>query len=47
MRETANYYVLDVADPPVGRKADLRQLEVRVLRKGVTVRARRWIPGVR
>jgi len=47
MRETSNYYVLDVADPPVGRKAELRELDVRVLRKGVTVRARRWIPGVR
>lgn len=47
MRETSHYYVLDVADPPVGRKADLRELDVRVLRKGVTVRARRWIPGAR
>lgn len=47
MNETSHYYVLDVADPPVGRKADLRELDVRVLRKGVTLRARRWIPGVR
>lgn len=47
MRETSHYYVLDVADPPVGRKADLRELDVRVSRKGVTVRARRWIPGTR
>lgn len=47
MQQTSNYYILDVADPPVGRKAELRELEVRVLRKGVTVRARKWIPGVR
>lgn len=47
MRETSNYYILDVADPPIGRKADLRELDVRVHRKGVTIRARRWIPGVR
>ncbi len=47
MRETSHFYILDVADPPVGRKADLRELDVRVLRKGVTVRARKWIPGVR
>jgi VWFA-related protein len=47
LRETSNYYVLDVADPPIGRKADLRELDVRVKRDGVTVRARKWIPGVR
>lgn len=47
MRQTSNYYILEVADPPIGRKADLRELDVRVLRTGITVRARRWIPGVR
>jgi VWFA-related protein len=45
--ETANYYVLDVNDPPVGRKADLRELDVRVKRRGVSIRAKQWIPGVR
>jgi VWFA-related protein len=45
MRECANYYVVAVADPPVGRGADLRELEVRVLRRGVTARARQAIPG--
>lgn len=45
MGEAANYYVIRVADPPVGRKADLRELDVRVLRRGITVRARRAIPG--
>jgi VWFA-related protein len=45
MRETASYYVLEVPDPPVGRKAKLRELNVKVLRRGLTVRARRQIPG--
>jgi VWFA-related protein len=45
MREAANYYLIGVADPPIQRKADLRELEVRVLRKGITVRARRAVPG--
>jgi hypothetical protein len=31
----------------VARKADLRELDVRVLRRGVTVRARKAVPGVR
>ena len=47
MREAGFYYVIGIADPPVGRKADLRELDVRVLRRGVTVRARRAIPGGR
>ena len=47
MREAGSYYLIEVADPPVGRKADLRELDVRVLRRGVSVRARRAIPGAR
>jgi len=47
MREAGSYYVIDVLDPPVGRKADLRELEVRVLRRGVSIQARRAIPGAR
>ncbi len=45
LRDAANYYIIEVADPPVRRRADLRELEIRVLRRGVTVRARRVIPG--
>lgn len=45
MRESGTYYLVDVSDPPVGAKADLRPLEVKSLRKGVTVRARHAIPG--
>jgi VWFA-related protein len=45
MREAGTYYIIEVADPPVGRKANLRELDVRALRRGVTVRARQRIPG--
>jgi VWFA-related protein len=44
LRELGTYYVLSVEDPPFGRKADLRELQVKVARRGVTVRARRGIP---
>ena len=45
MREAANYYMLGVGDPPVGRGADLREVDVKVLRKGITIRARHLITG--
>jgi VWFA-related protein len=45
MREAANYYLIGVGDPPVGRGADLRELDVKVLRRGVSVRARRTVTG--
>lgn len=44
MRELGTYYVLGIQDPPIGRKDDLREVEIKVLRRGVTVRARRGIP---
>jgi VWFA-related protein len=47
MRETAMYYTIEVQDPPVFRKSELRELDVRVLRRGITVRARRAISGAR
>jgi VWFA-related protein len=43
--EAAHYYMIGVGDPPVGRGAELRELEVKVLRRGVTVRARKTITG--
>ena len=43
LAELSNYYVLSVKDPPIGKKADLRELEVKILRRGVTPRARRAI----
>ena len=45
MREASSYYVIAVADPPIRRTSDLRELDVRVLRQGVTVRARRAVLG--
>lgn len=42
--ELDTYYILSVQDPPVGRKTDLREVDVKVLRRGVTARARRGIP---
>jgi VWFA-related protein len=45
LAEAATYYVLEVSDPPIGKNAELREVDVRTSRKGITVRARRWIPG--
>jgi VWFA-related protein len=43
--EAGAYYVLSMVNPPVQRTADLREVEVKVRRSGVTVRARRGIKG--
>ena len=45
--ESGTYYVLRMIDPPVQRTADLRKVDVKVLRKNVTIRTRRGIPGRR
>lgn len=47
LREAGSYYLLDIADPPMGRQMDVRSLDVRVLRPGLSVRARRAVPGAR
>ena len=47
MRDSGTYYLVGFADPPMLRNADVRELSIRVMRTGVTVRARRWIPGTR
>jgi len=47
MREAASYYLIEVRDPPMGRQMDLRALDVRVLRPGISIRARRAVPGAR
>jgi VWFA-related protein len=44
LAELGTYYVLTAQDPPIGRKGDLREVEVKVRRRGVTARARRGIP---
>jgi VWFA-related protein len=47
MREAGTYYLIEVRDPPMGRQMDLRALDVRVQRPGLSVRARRAVPGAR
>ncbi|HEU4937402.1 MAG TPA: VWA domain-containing protein [Vicinamibacterales bacterium] len=47
MRESGSYYLIELRDPPMGREMDLRALDVRVLRPGLSVRARRAVPGAR
>ena len=47
MREMGHYYLIGVADPPVQRNAELRQLEVKVSRPGVRVRVREYLAGQR
>ena len=44
LRESANFYMVEIPDPPVGGKG-LRPLELKSLRKGVTLRARHAIAG--
>ncbi len=43
LRESASHYTLRVGSPPVGGAAGLRELELRVKRPGITVRARRAV----
>lgn len=43
LRESASHYTLRVGSPPVGGTDGLRELELRVKRPGITVRARRAI----
>lgn len=47
LRETAHYYLIAVTDPPVQRNAELRELEIKVLRDGIRVRAREYLAGTR
>jgi hypothetical protein len=47
LRESANYYLVGVNAPPVGRAADLRDLEINVKRKGATIHARQAVSGGR
>jgi VWFA-related protein len=47
MRESGSYYLIELRDPPMGRQMDLRALDVRVNRPGISVRARRAVPGSR
>jgi len=41
--ESASHYAIRVGNPPVGGTGGLRELELRVARRGVTIRARRAV----
>ena len=45
LRDADTYDEILVKDPPFGRGAALRELDVRSKRSDLTIRARRWIPG--
>ena len=47
LAEASNYYLIGVKAPPVGRTADLRDLQIKVKRRGVTVRSREAVSGGR
>jgi VWFA-related protein len=47
LREAATYYLIGLKSPPVGREADLRELEIKVKRRGVTVHSREAVSGGR
>jgi VWFA-related protein len=44
MREAVSYYILRIADPAIFRSAPLREVEVRIQRRGATIRAGRYLP---
>ncbi|HEX6465393.1 MAG TPA: VWA domain-containing protein [Vicinamibacterales bacterium] len=47
LAEASNYYLIGVKAPPVGRSADLRELQVKLKRRGITIRTREAVSGGR
>ncbi len=45
LAEASNYYLIGVKAPPVGKTADLRELQIKIKRKGITVRAHEAVSG--
>jgi VWFA-related protein len=45
LAEASNYYLIGVHAPPVGKKAELRELQIKIKRKGVTVRTHEAVSG--
>jgi VWFA-related protein len=45
LRDAVAYYTVRVVDPPMFKTADLRMVDVRVLRRGLTVFAPRFLAG--
>jgi VWFA-related protein len=47
LTEASNYYLIGVKAPPVGKTADLRDIQIKIKRRGVTVRTREAVSGGR
>jgi hypothetical protein len=47
LAEAANYYLIGVKAPPVGKTADLRDIRVKIKRHGIIVRSREAVAGGR
>jgi len=47
LAEASNYYLIGVKAPPVGKTADLRDIQIKIKRRGVTVRTREAVSGGR
>ena len=47
LAEASNYYLIGLKAPPVGRTSDLRDIQVKIKRRGVTVRSREAVSGGR
>jgi VWFA-related protein len=47
LAEASNYYLIGVRAPPVGKTAELRDVQIKIKRRGVTVRSREAVSGGR
>jgi len=47
LAEASNYYLIGVKAPPAGRTADLRDIQIKIKRRGVIVRTREAVSGGR
>jgi VWFA-related protein len=47
LAEASNYYLIGVKAPPVGKTSDLRDVQIKIKRRGVTVRTREAVSGGR
>jgi VWFA-related protein len=47
LAEASNYYLIGVKAPPVGKTAELRDIQIKIKRHGITVRTREAVSGGR
>lgn len=47
LADASNYYLIGVKAPPVGKTADLRDIQIKIARRGITVRTREAVAGGR